>query len=553
VLIRISHLVVRLAPLGVFAMAATTAGTMSLEEFGRLQAYLLTYTAGALLLGFVILPLLVTAFTPFRYGDVMAVSKDAMVTAFATGKLIIVLPLLIEETEKLFERYERDAAGGTAPTVDVLYPVAYPFPHVGKLLSMLFIPFTAWFLGNELASYEYPTLLPAGMVSYFGGPLLAVPFLLDLMQLPRDMFQLFLVSGIWGERLGDALGAMHLVAFTLLTTCAFLGRLRLNLWSLVRYLTIATLVGWGTVGGLRVALNYTIQYVEGKEEILANMQLLRKPVSYTISREAAPNPYPRLPEESLLDRIRRRGVIRVGYNEDKLPFAYFNVRGDLVGFDIDMAHALARDLGVTIEFVRFDRSTLAAQIEQDDFDVVMSGLVGTLERAESMQHTTPYMDVTLALVVPDYRVRSFRSLDALRSAGDLKIGFVDLSRGFVERMRDVLPDAEFRELSTSQQYFDDGWQELDALVISAESGSAFTLLYPEFEVVVPEGLQVSLPLFYAIGAEDAKMRDFLEHWVALRQNDGTAQEYYNYWILGKTGNTRKKRWCVIRDVLHWVD
>ena len=49
-LINISHFVVRLAPIGVFAMAANTAGTMSLSEVGRLQAYFISYAAGSLFL-----------------------------------------------------------------------------------------------------------------------------------------------------------------------------------------------------------------------------------------------------------------------------------------------------------------------------------------------------------------------------------------------------------------------------------------------------------------------------------------------------------------------
>jgi ABC-type amino acid transport substrate-binding protein len=474
-----------------------------------------------------------------------------MITAFATGKLIIVLPMIIERTEALFE--ELDHGVQTAPAVDVLYPVAYPFPHVGKLLSILFVPFAAWFLGNALAWHEYPTLLGAGLLSYSGGPILAMPFLLDMMRLPRDMFQLFLLTGVYGERIGDALGVVHLVVFTLLSTSAFLGRLQLSLWPLARLAGSVVLLGLLLVVGLRFALSNTLRYVAGKDEILAHMQLLEEPVPSIVYREASPNPNPLEPGETLLQRIRRRSVIRVGYNEDKLPFAYFNVQGELVGFDVNMAHALAQDLGVTIEFVRFDRQTLATQLAEDDFDVVMSGLVGTLERSESMQHTTPYMDVTLALVVPDYRVRDFRSLAALRNQDALTIGFVDLSRGFVHRIRTALPQAELVELPTNQQFFDEAWEKLDALLISAESGSAFTLLYPEFEVVIPNDLRVELPLFYAIGAEDAELRDLLEHWVTLRRKDSTMQEYYDHWILGKTVGPKTPRWSVIRNVLNWVD
>jgi ABC-type amino acid transport substrate-binding protein len=245
-------------------------------------------------------------------------------------------------------------------------------------------------------------------------------------------------------------------------------------------------------------------------------------------------------------------VIRVGFNEDKMPFAFFNRQNALVGYDINMAHALARDLGVRIEFVRFNRDTLVKQLRDDHFDVVMSGLVGTLERAEKMQHTSGYMDVNLSLVVPDYRARKFKTLESIREMDALRIGFVDLSRGFVNRVRRSLPEAEIVRVKNIRDFFDGKTRSLDALLVSAETGSAFSLLYPDFEVVVPKEIHAKLPLFYAIGNRDAAMREFLEHWIMLRKKDGTAEDYYNHWILGKTAHAKPRRWCVIRDVLGWV-
>ena len=427
-LVRVSGFVTRLAPVGVFAIAAATAGTVSLEQVGRLQTYLVAYTGGAAFLAFVVLPWLITTCTPFRYRDVMQVSRDALVTAFATGKLIVVLPLLIEQTERLFAEHAASVRNGTAPAVDVLYPVAYPFPHVGKLLSMLFIPFAAWFLGHALHWQEYPALLATGLFSYFGGPLLAIPFLLDQLHLPHDMFQLFLLSGVFGERLGDVVGAMHLVAFTILTTCAFTGQLKIRWLGLLKYFLVVTSLGLALVVGMRMGLTRSLPYVEPKEKVIAQMQLLEQPVPCEVLDTASPNPDRLQPGESLLQRIRRRGVIRVGFNGDKLPFAYFNRYGDLVGYDISMAHELARDLGVKIEFVPFERATLVQQLQDDHFDVVMSGLMGTLERAELMQHTKPYMDVTLAMVVPDYRARHFKSMETMGQVGRLRIGYVDVSQ-----------------------------------------------------------------------------------------------------------------------------
>ena len=550
---RISRSVANLTPLGVFAIAASTSGETTFEEFERLQTYIIIYIVGVTFLTFVALPLVVTFFTPFRYRDVIWVSRDAMITAFATGKLIIVLPMLIEKTEQLFAEFDRQQADKAVPTVDVLYPIAYPFPHVGKLLSMLFVPFAAWFLGNALSWYEYPAFMGAGIFSYFGGPNLAMPFLLDLMHLPHDMFQLFLLTGVIEGRLGDALGAMHLVTFCLVSTCAFTGHLKVRWPSVIRYCLV---IGISTLC-IQIALvsSLTPTLTDGgpPTNLLSRMHLIRQPIPSVRIPESAPNPDPLLPGESILERIRRRGIIRVGYNEDNLPFAYINDQGNLVGLDVDLAHAFARDLHVSIEFVRFDRETLAEQMDDDNFDVVMSGLVGTLERSERMQHTDSHMAATLSLVVEDYRVRKFQTLASVRNLADLRIGYVDLSEGFISRLRSSLPNAELISLKTSQQFFEQENRELDAFLVSAETGAAFTLLYPQFEVVIPKDLQVRLPMFYAIGNQDEYMTDFLEHWVALRTEDGTFQTYYDYWILGQSELTKEPRWCIVRDVLNWVD
>ncbi len=553
VLMRVSMFVARLTPLGVFAMSAGLAGTMSFTELARLQAYFLTHTAGAAVLCFVVLPLIVSSCTPFGYRDVLAVARVPMITAFATGKLIIVLPLLIEETERLFERHPHVGDRGAAPAIDVLYPVAYAFPHVGKLLGLVFIPFTAWFLGNSMAWDEYPAFLATGLFAYFGGPILAAPFLLDLMRLPHDMFQLFLVAGVFTGRVGDAVGAMHLVAFVLLTTCAFTGRVTLRLRPIAQWVAVALAAVLAVVGATRLVLGRSLDVVDARSEAVARLERIDRPVEAVVFQDTFPNPDPLKPGETLLERIRRRGILRVGFNEDKLPFAYLSERGELVGFDVDMAHALAQDLGVRIEFVRFDRSKLAAQLEDDSFDVVMSGLVGTLERAGAFPHTRPYLEVTLAMVVRDYRAREFRSADAMRRMPELRIGFVDLSRGFVERLRSELPRAELVELTTNRAFFEESRDTLDGLLISAESGSAFTLLYPEFEVVIPDMPRVALPLFYAIGSNDPEMRDLLEHWIELKKGDGTMQELYEHWVLGRDRGPQEPRWSVIRDVLNWVE
>lgn len=556
VLARVNRTIARLTPLGVFFISAHAAGTMSFAELKSLQLYLAIYTFAALLLTFVALPLFVSACTPFRYREVLAVTQNAMVTAFATGKLVLTLPLLIEQTERLFASRKESLAGlgdgRLPPSVDVLYPLAYPFPHLGKLLSLLFIPFAAWFLGTPMSVDEYPQFLVIGLTSYFAGPVAATTFLLEFTHLPHDMFQLFLVGSLICGRLGDALGGMHLAAFTLLTGSVLAGWFEFNRLRFVRFLFVTSVMGAAVFAVLHLGLGYSMRFVATKEEVLAHLRLLESPVEFVTLDSPVPNPDPLRPGETLLERVRRRGVLRVGFCDDKLPFAYYDAQRQLVGFDIMMAHLLARDLNVRLEFVSFERTTLAQQIRADHFDVAMSGLHGTIERAESLLHTEPYLDVTLALVVPDYRARSFRSLQEMRKIDRLKIGFVDISGPFAARLHELLPNAELVAMNSNQQFFETSSASVDALLISAESGAVFTLLYPSFEVVIPEGRRVAIPLFYVVGAQDTDMRDFLDYWVMLKRKDGSLQEQFDHWILGRDPHGKPPRWSIVRDVLGWV-
>jgi Na+/H+-dicarboxylate symporter len=86
-LIRMTNLIVKLTPVGVFAITAAAAGTMTIEEFGRLQVYLVSFNIAAIFLTFWVLPMMVTPVTPFKYRDIIGLTRDALVTAFTTGKL----------------------------------------------------------------------------------------------------------------------------------------------------------------------------------------------------------------------------------------------------------------------------------------------------------------------------------------------------------------------------------------------------------------------------------------------------------------------------------
>ena len=74
---RITTFAVSLSPIGVFALSAVAAGTMTTEELQRLEVYFVTHIVGSLLLTFWFLPMLVSILTPFSYRDIVRSSQDA--------------------------------------------------------------------------------------------------------------------------------------------------------------------------------------------------------------------------------------------------------------------------------------------------------------------------------------------------------------------------------------------------------------------------------------------------------------------------------------------
>jgi len=89
-LLRATRFVTRLTPYGLFAIAANAAGTLSIDQLGRLQVYLIVYVLVSLLFSLWVLPGLIAAVTPIRVRDLLSVTRDVLLTAFATANLFIV-------------------------------------------------------------------------------------------------------------------------------------------------------------------------------------------------------------------------------------------------------------------------------------------------------------------------------------------------------------------------------------------------------------------------------------------------------------------------------
>lgn len=554
-LTRVTNFVVALSPLGVFAIAASAAGTMTIEEFGRLQVHIVGFAVASLVLTFWLIPGAVAALTPVPYREVIWVTRDALVTAFSTGSLFVVLPILAERAKELLEKHEARNEQADA-VVDVLVPVSFNFPSAGKLLLLSFVPFAAWLSGSALPVAEYPSFVTTGVFSFFGNVNAAIPYLLDLFRIPADTFHLFVAVNVVTGRFSTLVAAMHTFALTILSAALLVGRLRFRAGPVLRYALVSLAVVFGSFLGVRLFFEHAVSVEYRGEQKVAGRRLLREPVAFTVVDEPAIRTDSRPGSGApALERIRARGRLRVGISDDAPPMSYVNQQGEPVGFDIEMMHALARDLGVELELVVVHDHALPDHLVARTLDVTRSVPI-TTDRFTDVLYAESHLEMTLAFVVLDHRRAQFASRKALRAQKGILVG-VPGSTYYARLLQKYLPNAEVVVIDRPGRFFEEGTTEdgrpLDALLTTAEIGSAWTLLFPRYSVVVPQPDIVRAPIAYAVSPGESEFARFLSAWVVLKKADGTVDDAYRYWVLGQDDAIRPPRWSVARDVLGWID
>ena len=571
-LTRIANFVVRLTPIGVFAIMASSAGTLTFAEFQRLEVYIYSYIMVSLVMSLWILPGLVTALTPLSYREVVGGTKDALITAFATTSLFVVLPILMEKSKKMVARHTGDHKRADS-AVEVIVPASFNFPHAGKLFTLTFVLFAGWHSGYPLTVEDYPRLLTAGLASLFANVNLAIPFILDMMRMPGDLYQLFLTTGVINARFATLLAAMFTLCLTLLGAFSMSGGLRFRWKQMLNYLVVSILLLLLSIPGLKLVMERQMQnsYQEGERIAARSFYDVRN--KGQVFREVyrrPPEPLPVSEPGKRLQDIVQRGVLRVCYAADDIPFSYFNSRGQLVGLDVELFHYLADDLGIRAEFVPSTWNNIVGLLNSGYCDMG-TGRIMTPQSAYRGAFTIPIMDRSLAILVEDYRRGDFVTFDKIREIDGLRLAHT--SNPYVEKLvKKLLPNAELIEVPSVEELVlelldretrftqSDEYKEatalgaghVDAVVTAAEKAAALSLLYPHFSSIVPTPA-VHLPAAFPIPHGEEELADYMKIWLTIRQKDGTIRNLYDYWVLGKKEKEVVRRWSVIRDVLHWID
>jgi Na+/H+-dicarboxylate symporter len=594
---RMTHIIALTFPLGIFVITAVMAGTLTIEGFLELQVFLITLAAAAILLGLVVMPLLVTCLTSFHYRDILAASSRAMLLAFSTGTEFITLPLITDGVEKLFsgrvsdpdtgngsgtdragDQDPRNIPGGTDMAgnrardpergnirsySEVLVPVAYTFPLLGGLVPFLFILFVAWLYQNPLDLLEQIQLVVVGIPSFFGSSKLSVISLLDLMHLPADAYNLYISSGILRQAFVAPLSVISIFSFTTITIALTTNRARFRWKRAAMSVLVVILLSALLIAGLHAGFTVLLAGTYHGGDQISRIELPLDPEGNRLDRvvnttvylhkEDVPPVAPPGPgARDEIRQIRERGVLRVGYNSNNVPFVFFNDKGELVGYDVEMAYDLARTLNVSrIEFVPITGTTLAESLDNGSCDIVMSAVMVNTDRLDQMKFTDPTVTVHMAFVVPDGKKEEFTKLDDVKKMDGLRVAVYN-NTALVKVARQLLPRATIVPIDAKEEFFVGG--KADALMIPAEEGYTLTLQYPFFDVAIIEPYDSYLMMYGYPVARDSSESYLLalNYWIRMEKDYGMLDQKYNYWVLGRMPDMVEPRWSVVRNVLHWV-
>ena len=227
-----------------------------------------------------------------------------------------------------------------------------------------------------------------------------------------------------------------------------------------------------------------------------------------------------------LQKVLDAGEFIIGFDAAYPPLTYLNGAGVMDGFDIDVADAVCRQLGIKLVKKAIDWDRKEELLNSGEIDCIWSGLSVTPERAESMCLSDPYIKNELIYVVMGdseiKRVRDFTGKTIGTQSGS--------------STEDVLKEAEFYKDVTVRAYKDNAVLldklkegEVDVAFVDSLAAYAFIRQSDEKFYVFPDAVREEE---CAVGfrKNDQALRDKVQETLIKMKGDGTLASLSVRWF-----------------------
>lgn len=104
-------------------------------------------------------------------------------------------------------------------------------------------------------------------------------------------------------------------------------------------------------------------------------------------------------EDNSLTKVQEQGYFTLGLDADFAPMGFTEDDGTIVGFDIDLANAVAEKMGVKVEVKPIDWDSKAMELSTGKIDVIWNGFSITDERRQEVLFSNPYLSTKQSVIV----------------------------------------------------------------------------------------------------------------------------------------------------------
>ena len=233
-------------------------------------------------------------------------------------------------------------------------------------------------------------------------------------------------------------------------------------------------------------------------------------------------------EKSTLNQVIRRGELRVGMEAGYLPFEMRDKKGDIIGFDVDLAKLMARTMGVKVTFVNTAWDGIIPALLTDKFDILMGGMTITPERNLQVNFAAPYIVIGQTLLVAK------KSADKIRNIKDANdpqftIGTKLGTTGDIAAKR-YAPKAKIKTYDTqTDAALEVRSGRIDAMIYDLPFNTIYGLQNKETLVHLKEPFTKE-PLGWAVRKGDPDFLNWLDNFLNQIHNDGTYDALYAKWF-----------------------
>jgi polar amino acid transport system substrate-binding protein len=231
-----------------------------------------------------------------------------------------------------------------------------------------------------------------------------------------------------------------------------------------------------------------------------------------------------IPSESSVARIVRDGVVRVGILYNEVPFGLLNIRGEVSGYDADLARSMAEQWGVQVQFVQVTRQTAVDMLRSGQVDMLTAALVHRRDLNSQVEFSQSYVISSQSMMV-----RVDDAAQTLTDMGTRRVGIV-----MDTPAQDAVAAWQGRTgLTVTVQTYLTLSQAVTALLTNEVDGVVATRTRLLRSVNQPETVRLleepvaSEPYAIAVQRQDVNMRNLVNRTLQYLARNGRIQEIHD--------------------------